>query len=65
MRIILNIYLLCHKNISCDRELVTEKYLVISLGQFSPVLHKNICFGYVLDVHCRGASNEYPQNNFL
>ena len=31
------------------REIVKE-YLVIILGSFSPVLHKNICCGYSLEV---------------
>ena len=38
---------------------------MIILGQFSPVLHKNICCGYSLEVPHRGwTSNEYPQHMF-
>ena len=33
---------------------------MIIRGKFSPVLHKNICCGYSLEVPCRGTSNEFP-----
>ena len=32
---------------------------------FFSFLHKNICCGYSLEVPHRGASNEYPQHEFL
>ena len=31
-------------------------------GSFSPVLHKNICCEYSLEVPQQGTSNEYPQS---
>ena len=42
------------------RDLIMEEYLVKILGQFTPVLHKNICCGYSLEAPCIGNSNEYP-----
>ena len=44
---------------------IKEEYLVIIMGWFSPVLHKNICCGYSLETPHRGTSNEYPQHMFL
>ena len=32
---------------------------MIILGYIPPVLHKNICYGYLLEVPCRDASDEY------
>ena len=40
-------------------------YLMITEGQFSSVLHKNICCGYSLESPRWGDSNEYPQCMFL
>ena len=37
-----------------------EEYLMIILGYFSPILHKNVCCGYSLE-----APNEYPQRMSL
>ena len=33
-------------------------------GQFSSVLHENICSGYSLESPRRSDSNEYPQHSF-
>ena len=41
---------------------IKEEYLAIILGLFFLFLHQNINCGYSLEVPCRGASNEYPQN---
>ena len=38
---------------------------MIIMGQFSPVLHKNICYECSLEEPCQGASNEYPQHTSL
>ena len=45
--------------------IVKEDYLVMILGYFFLLLHKNICCGYSLEVPHRGTSNEYPQHMFL
>ena len=37
---------------------------MMKLGHFSPVVHKNLCSGYSLEVPQRGTSNEYPQHWF-
>ena len=38
---------------------------MVILGQFSPVLHKNISCGYSLEMPRGGASNKHPQHMFL
>ena len=35
-------------------------YLMIILGYFFPVLHKNIRCGCSLEAPCQGSSKEYP-----
>ena len=49
------------------RALVKEEYmyLLIILGKFSPIPHKNICCGYSLEGPYWGPSNEYLQHMFL
>ena len=42
------------------RGFVKGEYLAFIFGQFSPVLCKNTCCGYLLEAPQRGASNEYP-----
>ena len=42
-----------------------EECLMIILGYFSPVLHKNVCCGYAIEAPQWGTSNEYPQHMFL
>ena len=37
-------------------------YLIIIKGKYWTVLHKNICYGYSLELPRRGNSNEYPQH---
>ena len=39
--------------------------MIFFLGNFSIVLHKNVCCGYSLEVPYRCTSNEYPQDNFF
>ena len=38
---------------------------MITEGQFSSVLHKNVCCGCSLESPRQGDSNEYPQHMFL
>ena len=38
---------------------------MIIQGQFSPVLHKDICCGFSLESSRRGDSNEQPKHMFL
>ena len=62
-------YIVCSgclsQNLNMIRGFVKEECLVIIMGQFSPVLHKNICCGYSFEVSHWGTSNEYPQRMFL
>ena len=46
----------CMQNQSATmfRGIVKEEYLMIIMGKFSPVLHKNICCGYSFEVPCQG-----------
>ena len=50
--------LFLHKNIRCGYSLEAPGFVFL-------FLHKNICCGYSLEAHNQGASNEYPQHNFL
>ena len=47
-------------NIALDKLLFFNQKVMI----FFLFLHKNICCGYSLEAHWRGASNEYPQHMF-
>ena len=44
--------------------LIMEEYWMIILGWFSAVLPKNVCYGYLLEVPWKCASNEYPEHSF-
>ena len=45
--------------------LVKDEYLIIILGQFSPVLHKHIYCWYLLGGPPQATSNEYQQHMIL
>ena len=37
---------------------------MIILGEFSPILHENLCCGYSLEALAETVSNEYPQHSY-